>query len=260
VIPDHIMENNKKILDLALYAGEIMLKNGGETYRAEDVMSRICKVCGIEKVESFVTPTAMFLSIDDGKEFGHTYTFQKSIEYREVNLMKVSEINDFSRKFTPNEISLEDAFKMLEGIDRKRSYPVPVKAFFAGFATAAFTVANGGHFTDALCAFFIGTVILTFVEFYSRIEKNDFIRTLIASAIGAFLSILCFRMGLCHSIEYILIGAIYILLPGLAITNAIRDSLSGDFMSGLVRVFEAFIISASIAVGVGIMLNLFGFF
>ena len=254
------MENNKRILDLALYAGEIMLKNGGETYRAEDVMSRICKVCGIEKVESFVTPTAMFLSIDDGKEFGHTYTFQKSIEYREVNLMKVSEINDFSRKFTPLETSLDEAYRKLEEIDHKRSYPLPLKACFAGIATAAFTVANGGHFSDALCALFIGAVILTFVELYSKIEKNDFIRTLIASALGAFLAIMCYTFGLCSNIEYILIGAIYILLPGLAITNAIRDSLSGDFLSGLVRVFEAFIISGSIAVGVGIILNVFGMF
>lgn len=33
----------KQILRLALYAGEIMLKNGAETYRVEDTITRICK-------------------------------------------------------------------------------------------------------------------------------------------------------------------------------------------------------------------------
>lgn len=254
------MESNKKILDLALYAGEIMLKNGGETYRAEDVMSRICKVCGIDKVESFVTPTGMFLSIDDGQEYGYTYTFQKEINCREINLTKVSEINDFSRNFTPDKMTLEEALTKLESIDRKKSYSIPVRTVFAGISTAAFTIANGGMPSDALCAVIIGMIMFLFVEMYSRIEKNDFIRTLIASAIGAFLAIIFSILGLCSSMQYILIGAIYILLPGIAITNAIRDSLSGDLLSGLVRVFEAFIISGSIAVGVGIVLKIFGMF
>ena len=251
------MENKKKILDLALYAGEIMLKNGGETYRAEDVMERICNVCGIDKVESFVTPTAIFLSIDDGLEEGHTYTFQKSIASRDINLNKVSKINGFSRIFSPGSMSMDDALAYLKRIDTEQSYTAPLKTFCAGFATSAFTVANGGQPDDTICAFFIGAVMFLFVYSYRKIEKNDFIRTLIASAIGAFLAILCDVNGLCSNIQYILIGALYILLPGIAITNAIRDSLSGDLMSGLVRVFEAFIISGSIAVGVGVVLEFY---
>lgn len=254
------MESKKKILDIALYAGEIMLKNGGETYRAEDVMSRICQVCGIDRVVSFVTPTGMFLSIDDGQEDGYTYTFQKEINCREINLTKVSEINDFSRSFSPEKMTLDEAMAKLESIDRKKSYSIPLRTAFAGISTAAFTAANGGRPNDAACAVVIGMLMFLFVEMYGRIEKNDFIRTLIASAIGAFLAILSVLLGLCSDTQYILIGAIYILLPGIAITNAIRDSLSGDLLSGLVRVFEALVISGSIAIGVGIVLKMFGMF
>lgn len=254
------MDNTKEILNIALYAGEIMLKNGGETYRAEDVMSRICKSCGIEKVESFVTPTAMFLSIDDGKTDGLTYTFQKEIDTRSINLTIVSEINDFSRNFSPDKMTPEEAMEKLHEIGNKKAYSTFARTFLAGTSTAAFTIASGGRLNDGLCALVIGMIIFLFVEIYARIEKNTFIRTLIASGIGAFFAIISNFLGLCSDMQYILIGAIYILLPGIAITNAIRDSLSGDLLSGLVRVFEAFIISGSIAVGVGIMLELFEMF
>ncbi len=249
--------NNKLILELALYAGEIMLKNGGETYRAEDVMKRICEVSGISKVESFVTPTGMFLSIDDGEESGLTYTYQKSIDNRGINLRKVSEVNDFARNYSPDRMSLASAFAKLESIDCAKYYSKPIKTIAAGAATSAFTLASGGKVNDVVCGFVIGCVMFFFVDIYSIIEKNSFIRTLFASVIGAVLAIICYTAGFCSDIQYILIGAIFMLLPGIAITNAIRDSLNGDLLSGIVRAFEALIIATSIAVGVGIIIDLY---
>ena len=56
--------------------------------------------------------------------------------------------------------------------------------------------------------------------------------------------------------DRIIIGAIMSLVPGVAITNAIRDSFSGDFISGLSRGAEALIIALAIAFGVGIVLKI----
>lgn len=252
------MNNKKKILKLALFAGEIMLKNGGETYRATEVMNRICTNCGITHVESFITPTGMSLSIDDGNEYGITYTFQKSILYRDINLDKVSEINTFSRNYNPDEMSLDDAYAFLESIENKKTYSLWVKILFSGISMGGFTAAGGGALNDIICSIFIGMIMILFIDLHGRIEKNSFIKTLMASSVGAILTVICSVFGLCSNIDYVLIGAIYILLPGIAITNAIRDSLSGDLLSGLVRAFEALIISGSMAVGVGIILELFG--
>ena len=41
----------KKVLILAIYAGEIMMKNGAEVYRVEDTITRICKACRMDHVE-----------------------------------------------------------------------------------------------------------------------------------------------------------------------------------------------------------------
>ena len=53
-------------------------------------------------------------------------------------------------------------------------------------------------------------------------------------------------------------GSIMPLLPGVAITNAIRDTLQGDYVSGGGRIIEAFVIALSIAVGIGAYLFMQG--
>ena len=58
--------------------------------------------------------------------------------------------------------------------------------------------------------------------------------------------------------DTIIISAIMPLVPGVAITNAVRDTLQGDYITGSSRMLEAFIKAASIALGVGIGMMLFG--
>lgn len=247
----------KDVLNLALYAGELMLRNGGETYRVEDVMIRICNTCGVTKAGAFVSPTSLMLTFDDGQDPGYTYSLQRSIKARDINMAKVSEINNFSRTFSPENMSVEAAMDYLRQIDSTKPYKIPIRIVLAGLATSGFTIASGGRINDMICAFFIGMIMFWFVESYALIEKNDFIRTLIASIIAAVLALICGSLGLCSNFNFILIGAVYILLPGIAITNAIRDAISGDLLSGLVRAFEAVIIAGSIAIGVGIVLNIY---
>ena len=49
--------------------------------------------------------------------------------------------------------------------------------------------------------------------------------------------------------DIVTISSLMLLVPGLAITNAIRDSVSLDLVSGLVRASEAIINAAAIALG-----------
>lgn len=47
-----------------------------------------------------------------------------------------------------------------------------------------------------------------------------------------------------------------LLVPGLIITNAIRDTIAGDLVSGISRAIEAIFIAIAIAVGSGIIIKL----
>lgn len=264
-------KREKDILNLALMAGDIMLRNGGETYRCEETMIRICNACGIHTVETFVTPTGIFLSIDrkelskidQDENFDEsanaTFTFQRRIRNRNIDLAKVSKINDFSRSFSLEKYTLQQAMERLKEIDGPPQYSLFIRSFFAGFAAASFTGMNGGHANDILCSLVIGVLMYSLISVHDKLQENNFIKTLVAAGFGSALAVLCGYFHLATSTSTVIIGAIMILLPGVSITNAIRDSISGDLLSGMVRAFEAFITSASIAVGVALVIGFYAY-
>lgn len=55
--------------------------------------------------------------------------------------------------------------------------------------------------------------------------------------------------------ETIIVGCIMPLVPGAAITNAILDTLYGDYISGSAKMLEAFLIASAIAIGIAIGLG-----
>jgi uncharacterized membrane protein YjjP (DUF1212 family) len=50
----------------------------------------------------------------------------------------------------------------------------------------------------------------------------------------------------------IIVGCMMPLLPGLAMTNAIRDTIRGDLISGIARATEALLVASSLAAGTGV--------
>ena len=56
------MEINE-ILEVASYAGKIMLESGAEAYRVEETMNRICMTLGVETANSYATPTVIIASV-----------------------------------------------------------------------------------------------------------------------------------------------------------------------------------------------------
>ena len=62
---------------------------------------------------------------------------------------------------------------------------------------------------------------------------------------------------LINGLDKLIAGSIMLLVPGLALTNSIRDLLEGQLVSGLTRAAEAFFIGLSAALGTGYILHLY---
>ncbi|OPJ56783.1 threonine/serine exporter family protein [Alkalithermobacter paradoxus] len=241
----------KAILRVALYAGEIMLRNGAETYRVEDTIKRICKSRNLKHVSSFVTPTGIFISDDrfDG------ISFIKRVKSRTINLNKISKVNDFSREFVNSNISIKDAIMQLRKIDKIAKYPKFVRVLSAGFASSFFALLFGANFSDFVAAFIISMVAVLISSKIEKVSQTAFLSNTAGGAIIAILSIFFHTVGVGASIDMVIVGSIMPLLPGVALTNGLRDFISGDLISGVSRVSEAILIAISIAVGVGSILN-----
>ena len=250
------MIDKKKTLVLALYAPEIMLKNGGETYRVEDTIIRICKAANISYVEAFVTPTGIFISVDEGKKDEYVFSFIKRIKNRTIDLDKVSQVNDFSRRFTTTDLTIEEGMEILRKIDRAPKYNKYLRLLGAGVSSAFFAFMLQSTIYDFISSFLIGMCVYLSVAFVENLQSNLFIQNLIGGSVASLLAILAVYMHLGTNIDKIVISSIMFLLPGVAITNAVRDSISGDLLSGLARAAEAFIIAISVAVGAGLVIKI----
>ena len=250
----------KKVLILALYAGEIMMKSGAEIYRVEDTVVRICKACRIDYVECFATTTGIFLSLDSGEKDSDMHTFIKRIHSSEINLDRISAVNMFSRVFTTTGLSIDDGFEQLRKIGVSERYHVLLRLLGAVLIGAFFCPIYGGQIGDMLIAGVIAGFSYLFSNAISLLRFQAFIRIFVSCAVAAGMVLAAAAMGFSDSISPVVIAATTIFLPGVAITNAARDLLSGDMLSGVARLSEACLSAVAIAggVGIGIQLWLYG--
>lgn len=251
-----INQFQKRILILAVRAGEIMMKSGAEIYRVEDTITRICKAGKISYVDVFATPTGIFVTMDEGKRDSEVFTYVKRIKGAKTDLTRISEVNRFSREFTSTDLSVDEGMEILTEIESRPPFSFPVQLLGAGLIASFFCILFGGDIADALLSFAIGPLCYAVSTLLGRIDINVFISGFLCCFLATLLGLIANQLGLAQSFSCIVIGVMMIFVPGVAITNSMRDFLSGDMVSGLARLAEAVIIAISLASGAGIMLEL----
>lgn len=248
-------KRQKEILVLAIKAGDIMMKSGAEVYRVEETIERICKACKIDYVDVFATPTGIFVSTNN--EGSHdTITYIKRIRGSETDLSKISRVNQFSRKFTTTDLTVEEGMKILDEIENSKPYPFVMRAAAAAVVTSCFSIIFGGSFADFGVAFVVGIMCYAFSRFLEKCEINFFIRGFCCCALAAFCALIAANSISGVSYAPVITGCLMLFVPGVAITNSIRDFLSGDALSGVARMTEAIIIGVSLAAGAGVVIKI----
>lgn len=248
-------ENVKKLIVLATLAGRIMLKNGAETYRVEDTVIRICKSRNnIQYVDAFVIPTGIFISLEYN---GELMSYIKRIKTISIDLNKIDLVNEFSRSFVNSDMSIDEGIEELKIINKINTYSPLVKTTFGSLAAAFFCVLYSGTFLDFIASFLVSFLVLYILDTISRFKLTFFINNFLGAILASLFSYFTVKIGIGENIDKVIIGSIMALVPGVAITNAIRDTMSGDFLSGLSRGMEAVFSALAIALGVGIILNFY---
>jgi len=123
------------------------------------------------------------------------------------------------------------------------------------FGSFGFAMLFGGTLADALCSGLCGLVVGVVSLFMNQLHANQFFHTLAASFPMALLAYGLGALGLAHNPDCVIIGALMLLVPGLLITNAMRDIIYGDTNSGINRLIQVLLIAAAIALGTAVAWN-----
>ena len=104
---------DKKLLQLVSDIGFDMLSYGGEIYRVEETVKRICFAYGIEIVDVFAIPSTISVSITRQEE---TYSRTRRIISKGTDLDKVDQLNNLSRQLCREKPDYISAKEMLRQI------------------------------------------------------------------------------------------------------------------------------------------------
>ncbi len=238
---------------LAGLAGEIMLKNGAETYRVEETMEHIGRACGAVKVESFVVPTGVFLTVADAS--GRSLTTMRRVRGRTINLDRIAKVNELSRRLVDQRINCHDAHSILEHISKERTgFSLMPSMVASGVIGGTGVILLDGGIPEVITAFFAAWTVRYIAHVISRLHGAQFAFEFLGAMAVAATGVISHIIWPQLSRDVVIIGGIIPLVPGVAITNSIRDFIAGDLVAGISRGTEASLTAAAVAMGVVIVL------
>ncbi|MCS5423075.1 MULTISPECIES: threonine/serine exporter family protein [Psychrilyobacter] len=239
-----------KILKISAYAGKMILENGGETYRSEDIVTRICDTHGATS-DCFATLSGIIVAVAKDDK---TLSTVIRIKSRTVNLEKVHQINDLARD--AKNYNCDEFMEKLKSIDGTPRYSILFNLLAHAVTAASFAILFGGTLKDFWGTLPIGAAVYLLSYSFSKYELNGIFVNTLGGAFSAFLAYYFFSIEFIDNIDKAIIGSLMLLVPGLALTNGIRDIIAGDYMTGMARGTEALLVATSLAVGTGAAISL----
>ena len=228
--------DSDKLLNRATSLGCLLAESGAEISRVEESVYRLLQAYQGKDAQVFAIPSCLIVSLM--AEDGRPVTRMRRISAHGTDLELLESCNALCRQLCRTVPPLDEARAMVDRLPAscRRHRPATVLLGY-GIAPAFFCPLFGGGFWDSLSAFFCGLVVGTCLLFGGRwLGSNSFLRTLVCSGIASLLSLL--------------------LVPGVALTNAMREIVAGDTYSGLSRTAEAILIATGIALGAAVGLGI----
>lgn len=234
------------ILSCALDIGEHMLNSNAEVYRVEETISRVCYAYGMERVDAFAIPNSIVVTLTP--KDGRPVTQTRRIKTASTNLDRVEHLNQLSREICRTTPEPEEVRRRVAEItqDKKQSIWWTLGANI--ISTSGFSAFFGGSWRDVIAAGFAG-LIVTILQKFMKVRSSNVLYNVILSAVTGACAYFSVKWGLADNVDKIVIGGIMLFIPGMEMTNGIRDMMWGDIFAGLSHLCEAIIIAVGIAVG-----------
>lgn len=238
---------NEAVLHALLDMGQSLLTCGAEVHRVEDTLTRIAKAYGADSANIFVITSAVIVTLrfPDGREMTLT---RRILSTGDTDFHKMEQLNALSRACGQAQMPPQE---LKERIRRIAEAPSRRWQFYLGSALASgcFAVFFGGSLFDGLTAAAFSVLICLMMEYFAPVCLNKvtfyFFSTLF---IGCLVYLTVKFLPALH-LDKIIIGDIMLMIPGISLTNAVRDMLLGDTLSGTMRLVESLLWAGAQAAG-----------
>ena len=235
------------LLTALLNMAEAMLVCGSEITRVEDTISRMGLAFGAAHMNVFVITSCIIVTmgLPNGEELTQT---RRVTVAGGTDFVKIEHFNDLSRRCCAGLVAPEDLPAEVKAISQMQ--PERWRGYLGSvLAAGGFAVFFGGSLFDGAVAALFALLICWFQEKLLPLSMNQLSFNLLCSVIVGTLTGICTNFLTVLHLDKIMIGYIMLLIPGLAMTNSIRNILVGNTISGVMRLIEAILWAAARALG-----------
>ncbi len=236
-----------KLVRLGTELGRWLMASGAEIYRTEESIRRLLTAYGTEP-EVFCIPNCLIVCVTTPE--GESITRLTRISQKGTDIELLERCNSLCRSLCRSPIPVDEALEKVAALPKERKNSIPVRLLGYVLTTFFFALFFDGNLGDAVGAGICGLAVGIAQVFGWRIlGSNLFVRTALCSFLSCSLAVLMVRTGLSTSLDAVTVGSLMVLVPGMALTNAMREFMAGDIISGLSHSAEVILISTAIALG-----------
>lgn len=235
------------LTDVAARIGYELALSGAETFRIEETMRRIIGAYGID-CQAYAIPSSVMVSLE--ADNGKPLMIMKRVGFHGNDLESVEKLNALARRIcaqTPDPAVAQQWLS--ETLRLRRRYSMFI--FYLGhfLVAAGFCPVFGGTLKDSLFSGLLGLIAGFVTRLMNKWETNPFFSTIAAAFLLAVPAYAAAGLGAVDYVHAVIIGALMILVPGLLITNSMRDIIYGDTNSGIIRIVQVLLCALGIALG-----------
>ena len=240
-------ETQGRLLDCLLDLGQLLLGCGAEISRVEDTLTRVGKAYGAAETDVFVITSIISLTMEFPGHEAVTET-RRIVRDDGTDFYRLEKLNALSRAVCAEPMEVDGLRARIDAVAAGRK---PFRVVFWGsvLGGGGFAVFFGGILWDGLAAAVFGAGICLLQNRLGRTQLNTVAFNLLISLLtGLAVGLVTGLIPVLH-MDKILIGDIMLMIPGLAMTNAIRNMLVGNTISGTMRLAECLIWAGALAGG-----------
>lgn len=237
-----------------IMTGQILLESGSEVSRVEKLMNVVGDSFEIiDSCASYVTMTGIMVTVSH-----EALSATKIVRVHAVDndLAKIRKISSLAYNIDDQSLSPAEVLEQLEKIRQTHQYKPWQIVFFAAVGAAGFAFFFDLAIPEIICVFISGLVVQIIGLYFDRYSINRFLKLLFEAFFAAVFCHVFSKIVPDSHYSTMLLSVLMLLVPGMTLTNSLRDFLSGNYVAGSSRFTEALLVGISLAMGTAIAIAL----
>ncbi len=245
----------KELLPCMLKIGEALVVAGADVNHVERLLTQLGFAYGAKRIDVFVIPSNITatITLPDNTQF----TQMRRVGNMAIDFFKLERLCTLVRSVKHCPLPPSELERRFDEIDVER---ISKKRHYLGglLVVVSYCCFFGGSAIESALSAIFALILCGLIDKFERFTPNTIGFNFISSFVMGILI-----GGVCNVVpgitpDPIIAGVIMLIIPGLLLTNSIRDMLSGSTLSGLLRFVESVLFTAAMVFGFLIAMILVG--